>query len=63
MENRALARMVTEKRQPECSPRHIAGWLKRRYPGEKTFQESRETIYCSLCIQARDDLKKEFYST
>jgi IS30 family transposase len=41
------------------SPEQIAGWLKRRYPGELQNQVSHETIYRSLFIQARGVLKKE----
>ena len=58
-ENRALARIVTEKLQLEWSPRQIAGWLKRTYPSDENDQVSHETIYRTLFIQARGALKKE----
>ncbi len=58
-ENRALARMVAEKLQLEWSPRQIAGWLKRIFPDDETYQVSHETIYRTLFIQARGALKKE----
>ena len=41
------------------SPRQIAGWLKRNYPDDESFQVSHETIYLTLYIQARGALKKE----
>ncbi len=41
------------------SPEQIAGWLKRRYPGNQEMQISHETIYRSLFVQARGVLKKE----
>ena len=59
VQNRALARIVAKKLQPEWSPRQIAGWLKRTYPDSENYQVSHETIYRSLFIQARGALKKE----
>ncbi len=58
-ENRALARVVARKLQLEWAPEQIAGWLKRAYRDNETFQVSHETIYKSLFIQARGALKKE----
>jgi IS30 family transposase len=58
-ENRSLAHIVAGKLQLLWSPQQIAGWLKRTYPDDKTFQVSHETIYRSLFIQARGVLKKE----
>jgi len=57
--NRALARIVASKLQLEWSPRQIAGWLKRIFPDDETYQVSHETIYRTLFIQARGALKKE----
>ncbi|MDH3273520.1 MAG: IS30 family transposase [Gammaproteobacteria bacterium] len=57
--NPALARIVAEKLMGRWSPRQIAGWLKRRYPDDESFQVSHETIYLTLYIQARGALKKE----
>lgn len=59
VENRTLAHIVAGKLQWQWSPEQIAGWLKRTYPGDETFQVSHETIYRSLFIQARGALKKE----
>jgi len=58
-ENPALARIVAKKMQLQWSPQQIAGWLKRTYAGDETYQVSHETIYKSLFIQARGALKKE----
>jgi IS30 family transposase len=59
VQNRALARIVAMKLKLQWSPRQIAGWLKRTYPDDETFQVSHETIYRTLFIQARGALKKE----
>ena len=58
-QNPALARIVAEKLMGLWSPRQIAGWLKRSYPDDESFQVSHETIYLTLYIQARGALKKE----
>jgi IS30 family transposase len=58
-QNGALARIVAKKLQLQWSPRQIAGWLKRTYPDDETYQVSHETIYRTLFIQARGALKKE----
>ena len=58
-ENRTLAHIVAGKLQLLWSPEQIAGWLRRTYPDDETFQVSHETIYRSLFIQARGVLKKE----
>ena len=57
--HRALAQLVASKLRQEGSPEQIAGWLKRTYPNDQTYQVSHETIYRSLFIQARGALKKE----
>ena len=57
--NRALARLVARKLKQLWSPDQTAGWLKRTYPNDESYQVSHETIYRSLFIQARGALKKE----
>ena len=57
--NRALARIVARKLRIKWAPEQIAGWLKRTYPDDESYQVSHETIYRSLYIQARGALKKE----
>lgn len=54
-----LRDIVAEKLQLAWSPEQIAGWLKRRYPKDKSLQVSHETIYRSLFIQGRGLLKRE----
>jgi len=54
-----LQRIVARKLRLLWSPKQIAGWLKRAYPGDETKQVSHETIYRSLFVQARGVLKKE----
>jgi len=57
--NSALAQIVARQLKLLWSPEQIAGWLKRTYPDDETFQVSHETIYRTLFIQARGALKKE----
>jgi len=57
--NRALARAVARQLKLQWSPDQIAGWLKRTYPDDESYQVSHETIYRSLFIQARGALKRE----
>ena len=59
VQNRRLTRMVAIKLKKLWSPAQIAGWLKRTYSNDESFQVSHETIYRSLYIQARGALKKE----
>jgi len=59
VENRAVAQVVADKLQLQWSPEQIAGWLKRTYPDDTSYQVSHETIYRTLFIQARGALKKE----
>jgi transposase, IS30 family len=59
VQNRALARCVATKLRAAWSPEQIAGWLKRTYPKDETYQVSHETIYRTLFIQARGAPKKE----
>jgi IS30 family transposase len=58
-DNSELCRIVAAKLQSNWSPQQIAGWLKRAYPQEESYQVSHETIYRSLFVQARGVLKKE----
>ena len=55
----ALSRIIANKLKLFWSPEQIAGWLKRTYPEDESYQVSHETIYRSLFIQARGVLKKE----
>ena len=57
--NRRLGRVVESKLRKNWSPQQIAGWLKKKHPGDGNNQVSHETIYRSLFIQERGVLKKE----
>jgi len=59
VEDRDLARVVTDKLRLLWSPEQIARWLKHTYPSDETWHVSHETIYRSLFIQTRGALKKE----
>jgi IS30 family transposase len=54
-----LAHVVASKLRRKWSPEQIAGWLRRTYPDDESYQVSHETIDRSLFIQARGALKKE----
>jgi IS30 family transposase len=54
-----LAHIVARQLRLLWSPQQIAGWLKRTYPDDESYQVSHETIYRTLFIQARGALKKE----
>ena len=54
-----LASMVEEKLALRWSPQQICGWLRRRFPGGVEMQVSHETIYRSLFVQSRGDLRHE----
>jgi IS30 family transposase len=51
--------MVEEKLELCWSPQQIAGWLRRRFPTSTVMQVSHETIYRSLFVQSRGDLRHE----
>jgi IS30 family transposase len=57
--NAQLRQAVAAKLERNWSPEQIAGWLKRKHPGDEAFQVSHETIYRSLYVQARGVLKKQ----
>jgi IS30 family transposase len=55
-----LRAMVEDKLELSWSPEQIAGWLRRRFPTGTVMHVSHETIYRSLFVQARGDLRHEF---
>jgi IS30 family transposase len=57
--NKPLRQIVAKKLRSQWSPQQIAGWLKRKYPGNEDQHVSHETIYRTLFIQSRGALKKE----
>src|ERR687897_672580 len=54
-----LRAMVEDKLELRWSPQQIAGWLRRRFPTGTVMHVSAETIYRSLFVQARGDLRHE----
>ncbi|MEM6369251.1 MAG: IS30 family transposase [Myxococcota bacterium] len=54
-----LRARVESKLRERWSPEQIAGWLKKRYPGQDLMHISHESIYRSLFVQARGALKRE----
>jgi IS30 family transposase len=54
-----LASMVEDKLADKWSPEQISGWLRRRFPTIQVMQVSHETIYRSLFVQSRRELRKE----
>jgi IS30 family transposase len=54
-----LRSMVEDKLELRWSPEQISGWLRRRFPTETVMHVSHETIYRSLFVQARGDLRHE----
>jgi len=58
-QNADLRRIISAKLSQDWPPEQIAGWLKRRFPGDEVMRVSHETIYKSLFVQSRGVLKKE----
>ena len=54
-----LRAMVEDKLELSWSPQQIAGWLRRRFPTGTVMHVSHETIYRSLFVQSRGDLRHE----
>jgi IS30 family transposase len=54
-----LTAMVEEKLEQKWSPQQIDGWLRRRFPSSTVMRVSHETIYRSLFVQSRGDLRRE----
>jgi Helix-turn-helix domain len=54
-----LRSMVEEKLALRWSPEQISGWLRRRFPTGVEMHVSHETIYRSLFVQSRGDLRHE----
>jgi IS30 family transposase len=54
-----LAHLVAERLREDHSPEQISGWLRRTHPDNEDMQVSHETIYRSLYVQSRGELKRE----
>ena len=51
--------LVADKLARKWSPEQITGWLARTYPDRPEMQVSHETIYRSLFVQSRGELRRE----
>ena len=54
-----LRRLVWSKLRDDWSPEQISKWLVRTYPDDPTLHVSHETIYRTLYVQTRGELRKE----
>jgi IS30 family transposase len=54
-----LRAMAEDKLELCWSPEQVAGWLRRRFPTGTVMHVSHETIYRSLFVQGRGDLRHE----
>jgi len=54
-----LRRVVWRKLRVDWSPEQIAKWLVKTYPNEPSMQVSHETIYRTLYVQTRGELRRE----
>ena len=54
-----LRRMVWRKLRDDWSPEQIAKWLVKTYPDDPSLHVSHETIYRTLYVQTRGELRKE----
>ena len=54
-----LRAVVEAKLELRWSPQQISGWLVRAFPDEPEMRVSHETIYLSLFVQTRGELRKE----
>lgn len=57
--NPELLELVAAKLALCWSPEQISGWLAREHPHDPEMQVSHETIYRSLFVQSRGELKRE----
>jgi IS30 family transposase len=57
-----LLKLVISKLKRRWSPQQISGYLKRKFPKNKSMQVSHESIYKYIYTVARGELKKELIS-
>lgn len=62
LENPVLWRYVSCKLKERWSPEQIAMYLKRDYPEDMSMRTSPETIYATLYVLPKGELRKEFIS-
>lgn len=54
-----LRRVVAERLGDDHSPEQISGWLRREHPDNEDMRISHETIYRSVYVQSRGELRRE----
>jgi IS30 family transposase len=54
-----LRRLVWRRLRDDWSPEQIARWLVKTYPDDPSLHVSHETVYRTLYVQTRGELKKE----
>jgi IS30 family transposase len=54
-----LRRLVWQKLREDWSPEQISRWLVKTYPEDSTLHVSHETIYRTLYVQTRGELRRE----
>lgn len=57
-----LRKLVWQKLRADWSPEQTANWLVRTYPDDPDLHVSHETIYRTLYVQTRGELRKELTS-
>lgn len=61
-ENPSLETLIWEKLRVNWSPEQISHWLKMTYPDDPSLHVSHETIYRTLYVQTRGELRRELTS-
>lgn len=62
IENPVLFAIIDEKLRLHWSPEQISGWLKLKFPDNRTMNVSTETIYQAIYVQSKGQLKKDIVS-
>jgi IS30 family transposase len=57
--NPRLRAIVVDKLRERWSPEQIAGWLRSEFPDDQEMRVSHESIYRSLYVQGRGELRRE----
>lgn len=62
VKNLKLLKIVVKKLKLRWSPQQVTGWLKYKFPNDKSMSISHESIYKYIYSVARGELKKELIS-
>jgi IS30 family transposase len=58
-EGTMLCQLVTQGLEKLWSPEQISAWLRETFPDDETLRVSHETVYKSLYVQGRGELRRE----